>query len=430
MFLKHRGYIVLFLVAVFGLLSNKAFAAGSGSYAAEVPDAGTQGMGAAFVGEADTPAAVYYNPAGINQITSPEITVGDAFLAPRAHMVQPSGNVVHEQNNEYNIPNFYAVAPIMSKLSIGAGAGSYWGLGSNWGPNSPLQYATTQANITDYDSELVASYKVTDKWSLAVSLDNDYSKADESYNFPNPTQSVGGLQLKANDDAWGYRLATMYKINDQNQVGLMYRSRINHTYDGNVYASNIGAYYQSQITGLPSSFETKAQEKSVLPQSVMMGYSFKPTSKWTINLDLEWVDWSSTKYQTLSYPNATPQELAFLGLGVNPTPANWHSAWSESIGTQYAVTDRFRVRLGYYHHEGVIPDATFNPVIPDSNSNGYTTGFGFDITKNLTIDVAYNLLVYDTRTIINSVSSGFGGNVDGKYSQYMNIGLVSLTYKF
>ena len=199
---------------------------------------------------------------------------------------------------------------------------------------------------------------------------------------------------------------------------------------GNVYADNIGAYWQGQIAGLPSSFETKAEEKSVLPQSVVMGYSFKPTSKWTINADLEWVDWSSTKYQTLTYPGATAQQLAFLGLGTNPTPADWHSAWSESIGAQYAVTDRFRVRLGYYHHEGVIPDATFNPELPDSNSNGYTTGFGFDITKRLTLDIAYSALFYDSRSITNSVSSVFGGNVDGKYKNSTNIGLVSLTYKF
>ena len=56
----------------------------------------------------------------------------------------------------------------------------YWGLGTNWGPNSPLQYATTQANITDVDNSLVASYQVTKQWSIAASADNDYSRADES----------------------------------------------------------------------------------------------------------------------------------------------------------------------------------------------------------------------------------------------------------
>ena len=131
-----------------------------------------------------------------------------------------------------------------------------------------------------------------------------------------------------------------------------------------------------------------------------------------------------------------PQQLAALGIYPNPTPENWHSTLSESIGTQYDLTDRFRVRAGYYHHPKVIAQANFNPDLPDSSSNGVTTGFGFDITKRLTIDVAYSALFYDTRDITNTVSSGVisgipaTGSVNGKYKNFTNIGLVSLTYKF
>jgi long-chain fatty acid transport protein len=414
------------LVSITMLISKVVFAAGSGAYRVEIPDAGAMGMGSAFVGDADTPAAVYYNPAGITQMSSPEVSIGDALIAPRAHMTQPDGNTVHEQNNEFNIPNFYAVAPIIpNKLSIGFGSGSYFGLGTNWGPNSPLQYATTQANITDVDNSLVAAYQVTNQWSIAASADNDYSRADESYALNNAGLSPNGVaELKGGDDAWGYRLATMYKINDQNQIGLIYRSRIDHNYSGKLSINGANPL----VYGL-SSFVGPIDLKTVLPQSVVAGYSFKVTPKWTINADLEWVDWSSTKYQTINVTNPT---LVGLGVGT-PTPEDWHSAWSESIGTQYDVTDHFRVRLGYYHHEGVIPDATFNPNIPDSNSNGYTTGFGVDITKRLTLDVAYSFLVYDSRSITNSVATSTltpAGTVDGKYSQYINMGLVSLTYKF
>jgi len=431
-----RLITVVLMTLLMNINGQDAFAAGSGAYAVETPDAAAMGMGSAFVGEADTPAAVYYNPAGINQITSPEVTVGEAIIAPRAKMTQPDGNTVHEQNNEYNIPNFYAVVPVIpNKLSIGASGGSYWGLGSNWGYNGPLAYATTQANITDIDNSLAASYQITNQWSLAATVDNDNSKADESSNFANPAGPNGNVQLKASDNAWGYRLATMFKINDQNQIGLMYRSRINHTYEGNVNVDGIGSYYQNVVfPGIGSSFQTKAVEKSVLPQSVIIGYSVKPTSKLTVNLDIEWMDWSSTKYQALTFPNATSQQLTLLGGSPNPNPADWHSAWSESIGAQYDLTDRFRVRLGYYHHQRVIPNATFNPVIPDSNSNGYDTGLGFDITKRLSIDIAYSFLVYNSRQITNSVSNDSAslnqGNVDGKYSQYIHIALVSLTYKF
>jgi len=417
--------IIVVAVFVFSLSGQSAFAAGSGSYALETPDAGAMGEGSAFVGEADTPAAVYYNPAGINQMKSAEFSFGDALIAPRAQMTQPNGNTVHEQNNEYNVPNFYAVVPIIpNKLSIGAGGGSYWGLGTNWGPNSPLSFATTQASINDVDNSLVASYQVTDQWSVAAGVDNDYSKVDESYALNNGGGTGGAngtAELKGRDDAWGFRLATMFKINDQNQVGLMYRSRIDHNYSGkiSINGANPGFY------GI-SNYVAPVNEKSVLPQSILLGYSFKPTSKWTINLDLEWMDWSSTKYETLNVSNPT---LQALGVGT-PIPEDWHSAWSESIGTQYAVTDSFRVRLGYYHHERVISDADFNPVIPDSNSNGYTTGFGYDITKRLTLDIAYSFLDYDTRSINNTVSNASGGSVNGKYRQYANMGLVSLTYKF
>ena len=60
--------VCAFLMVFFG---QNAFAAGSGAYRIETPDAGAFGMGSAFVGEADTPAAVYYNPAGINQMSRP-----------------------------------------------------------------------------------------------------------------------------------------------------------------------------------------------------------------------------------------------------------------------------------------------------------------------------------------------------------------------
>jgi len=425
-----RVIILAVCALLLNFASQNAFAAGSGGFRNETPDAGAMGMGSAFVGEADTPAALYYNPAGINQINTPEVSLGDAIIAPRAQYTDNSGNTAHEVVNMYNVPNFYAVVPLVpNKLTIGIDGGSYWGLGENWNYNGLTRYAVTQATLTNLDNSIAVAYQVTHQWSLAVSLDNDYSRADESYKFYNFAPPDGGIELKANDDALGYRLATMFKINNQNQVGLMYRSRINHKYKGTIYVDNIGAVYNGLYPGLGSSFETNVEEKSVLPQSVILGYSFKPTPKWTINADVEWMDWSSTKNETFSYPNATTPQLGFLTAG-GSTPEDWQSAWSEAFGTQYDVTNRCRVRLGYFHHGKVIPSANFDPLILDSSSNGYTAGFGFDITKQLTIDVAYTLAVYDTRSITNTVLSSELQTVNGKYAQYLNIGLVSFTYKF
>ena len=59
---------VLFGVALLlSFVCPRAFASDNGVIKLELPDAAAVGMGGAFVGEADRPSAVYYNPAGITQ---------------------------------------------------------------------------------------------------------------------------------------------------------------------------------------------------------------------------------------------------------------------------------------------------------------------------------------------------------------------------
>lgn len=432
MFFKYRFYSVWLAIAVLGLISNVAFAAGSGAFRDETVDAQTLSMGNSFAGEANTPAAIYYNPAGLNQINSTTITLSDAVVAPRASFKNSSGNETQMLNYEYDIPTFYAAIPIVkNKFTIGVGSGSYWGLGTDWGQNSSINTVATKSNLMNTDSMITGTYQVTNQWSVAVGADNDYSKADENRKFANylPSEGYGNQELKATDDAWGYRLATLFKINDQNQVGLMYRSPISHKYTGNVYVDGIGQTYSEVFFGnaTTTSFETKATEKLELPQSVVLGYSFKPTSKWTINLDLEWMDWASIKQELISFPNATPSQAVFLQQGVNPVVHNWNSSWSEGIGTEYKVTDRFRLRAGFYHHGTVGPDDDFDPAVPDLQAFGITEGFGYDLTKNLTIDVGYSAQLFQSRKVSTVLGSGAA---NGKYSQFINDGVVSLTYRF
>ena len=77
---KHSAFAVIILCVAWG---GSAFAAGSGAFRVETPDAGAMGKGSAFVGQANTPAAVYYNPSGLTQVKNTEVSVGTALLAPQ-----------------------------------------------------------------------------------------------------------------------------------------------------------------------------------------------------------------------------------------------------------------------------------------------------------------------------------------------------------
>lgn len=428
---------------IYGFSSTTlVYAAGSGAFRAEVPDAGAFGKGSAFVGEANTPSAVYYNPAGLTQIKTVQVSVGNTVIAPQVDAKLPgSGNKEKMKRNVFNVPHAYVAVPVNQKLSFGLGATSYFGLGTEWKEDSFTRYGNTKTSLENQDYMLSVAYKMTDQWSFAVGPDFDISHANKQKKLAQGGGAApdGNFELNANDQSVGFRIATMYKVNEKHSFGLMYRSPIQHKYRGKAYMDGldtnpsvpipgVGTLSYQTIFGGPS-YETRFTEKYTLPQSVILGYSFKPVAKLTLNADLEWMDWSSVEQEGLVWIDEQDAlRKAVLGSG-NPAPRDWKSVISFAVGAEYALRDNLRLRTGYYHHNTPIPEATFEASLPDSNSHGFTAGIGYDFNKNFTIDLAYSALIYEPRKVEDR-SSTLTYDHNAKYYQMMNIGLVTLTYKF
>lgn len=435
--LSFRKITVGICAFLLGCCCPNAFASDTGVIKLELPDAAAVGMGGAFVGEADRPSSVYYNPAGITQIDTIEASAGLTWLQPQVKFESATANnggTSEMKMENFIFPDVFVTAPIIKdKLYLGIGEDSDFGGGVSWEANGFSQYSTIKTNIADQDYRLVAAYKFNDQWSFGAGAIDDQSHFEHDVALYQGPNSNGDALFKADDNAWGYDLAAMFKLNDQNQFGLDYKSPIHHTYDGTLYLNglNNNVNYETYFGG--TSFSTEAIQKLTLPQSVTLGYDLKPTKKWTFNFDLEWTDWSQYKRQTTYYPNlSNGGETAVLSTG-NPQARDWRSVWSESVGAQYAVTDKFRIRAGYQHHQTPIPEATVDTEFPDSDSNAISGGIGYDITKNLTIDIAYVADFYESRNVINSVDGSLGPNstpLSGKYSAFINVGTMSLTYKF
>lgn len=433
MLTKFRYFLLGIAVALVSFIGQNAFAGDNGVIKLDLPDAAAVGMGDAFVGESDRPSAVFYNPAGITQLDDVQLSAGLTWAQPQikfeASAAAPDGPgyTATMKEDNYLFPDVFVTVPVIkNKLYLGVGETSEFGGGNDWEPNSFSRYSTIKDSIENKDYMLDAAYKVTDQWSVGVGAIDDQSSFEHSeaiYQSPAPD---GNVLFKANDNAWGFSLATMFKLNDQNQFGLDYKSPISHVYSGNAYFSNL---YMGgglgNVLGGPS-VSTKAVQKLTLPQSVTLGYSLKPTSKWTINFDLGWTDWSQYKEQVTTYPNLTSSQNSYLP---GPQSRDWTSVWSESLGVQYAVTDKFRVRTGYEHHQTPVPELTYNTEFPDSDSNAVSFGLGYDITSKLTIDLAYVADFYQSRNVVNA-DNGFGAFTNGKYSAFVNVGVATLTYKF
>lgn len=422
------------LACLFIFVATLSHASGSGLIRLELPDAAATGKGSAFVGEANRASAIYFNPAGIVQLDQKEASVGITTLQTQEEFQPLSGaNSVQARRNTFVFPHVYFSSPLIeNKFYMGVGENSNFGAGHEWSADSFSKYSTIQSEVENKNFMLVGAYKATDKLSFAISTDMDNFRLSKNKKiFQDGGINDLNLNIKTGDTSFGYRLASLYRLNERHQFGIMYRSRINHELEGKIYLDNLnnnGTAYAT-VFGHPS-YETKAKAKLVLPQSIVLGYSFKPTSKWTFNFDAEWQDWSSTEFLSFRYPDETDAtRLSILNTG-NPQNRDWRAVWSESIGTEYAATDDLRLRLGYIHHQTPVGKDTFDTAFADGNSHSITTGFGYNITKNILIDVAYVAVLYEPRKINNAIDNVFGANLDGEYKNFINIGTATLTVKF
>jgi len=427
--LSFRKIIVGVCALLLSCCCHNAFASDNGQIKSELQDPVAVGMGGAFVGEADRPSAVYYNPAGITQLNSIEATAGLTWVQPQMKLESATGTTSEMKEDNYLFPDVFVTTPLIKdKLYLGIGESTDFGGGNDWEANNSLtQYGTVKDSIENQDYRLVLAYKINDQWSVGAGPVNDESSFEHDVAVNNFAGPNANALFKATDNAWGFDLATMFKLNAQNQFGLDYKSPIHHNYEGMLYMSSLNpATLGSAGFFNTTAFSTKATQKLTLPQSITLGYDFKPTNKWTFNFDLEWTDWAQYKQQITDYPNAGPAQAGDLSSGV-PQARDWSAVWSESLGAQYAVTDKFRVRTGFEHHQSPIPQSNFDTDYPDLTTNAATFGIGYDITSRLTIDAAYIAGFEDSRKVTTTIDSP---NLNGKYSGFANIATMSLTYKF
>lgn len=400
------SFFISFLFLV--LMIPYAMAAGSGAFRVEVPDAVAAGMGSAFVGQADSSAAVYYNPAGLTQLDSTEMKMGGAWIQPKTKN-KTDGKEMEIHN--YGIPHFYIASDLgTEKLAFGVGVTSYFGLGTDW--EELYQHSSRQMKIENKNLMIVTAYQITEAISLGVSLDVDDSKIEKKKKIPN-AYGGGDFYLKGDDVALGYRLSMMYHINEAHQIGIIYRSEIKHKYKGHIFLTNS---LNPVLDGVDDGYA-----KIRLPQSIVLGYSFKPNDRWTFNADIEWMDWTSFKEEVIA-------PTWYLGADSLKTPREWEDVWSYAVGFEYKATQRLRLRGGYHFHESPIPDATWDVGLPDADSHTLTIGAGYQLTKNLTADIALGAMFLETRTI-NTTKAQTNG-YDGKYTTSIALGYLTLTYKF
>jgi long-chain fatty acid transport protein len=404
-------------------------------------DTEATGMATVYVAQADSPSAVQFNPAGLTQLKGDYVRVGYTSAIPRNFRTDASGDESRAQVDNFLVPNLYFVNSLGAEnWKFGLGVTSPYGLGTDWADDSFARFQTTESMVNVLQINPTAAYKLNDVISVGFGIDYIMSQVDSKKRIADGDAGGGSsgnggfgvFRLKGDDDAWGYNVGLLVRPSEKHSIGISYRSKIDLTYKGKIFMSNLssGIYGPGGYGIFPNdNYETGMEDKLTLPQTISLGYAFRPNSKWTFEADGIWTDWSSVQEDFVKFTEESDTNILSVLNDGNPTSKNWHPTMSYGVSAKYQATDKLVLRCGYLYAETPVPAANFEPSMVDMNMHCVSLGAGYQINDRFNIDAAYFVGFYKDRYITNDVASATS-NLDGMYESYVNVISIGFTYKY
>jgi long-chain fatty acid transport protein len=352
------------------------------------------GQGNAFVAEANDASAVFYNPAGLNQIKRAQVYQGAFFNYPDREF---SGGGQDSQTNHriYRTLTAYVAIPVHDRVALGFGFFSPFGMGTVWPPTWAGRYITTYSSLKTYCLNPVVSVKVLDNLSLAAGYDIMWSKVRLKSKTPmvvrGRTFPDGEIELTGGGSGSGYNFGVHYEPLTGVKLGAAYRSQIkvNHS----------GAFTVGFPPGIPAGAAIPGEANLVFPPSLTMGISYSRFKPFTFEFDTTWTGWSS--YDKLKLNLDSPPTPG-SSVRTITTPKNWQDTWAFRFGANYEINESMKIRVGYIYDLTPVPDSSFDPQVPDANRHIFTVGSDLKIMR-FTLGFAYNYILSEARTKNNSV---------------------------
>jgi len=405
-----------------------------------IPEAGAKamGFGNAFVGMADDPSAVLFNPAGITQLEGNRIQTGVTAIATQNDYTDTGGTKSSAKDGHFFPPSFYYTNHLgEGQWWLGLGVTAPFGLGTEWEVDS-FNYVATETMIEMVKINPTLAYRVSDQWSVAFGLDyysvldaslqNDMSSTLVFAATGGALQAVGVQELSGDGSSFGFNVGALFKATDDLSIGFAYRTGTDLEVEGDVTAS---------VKATGSLLQTFPATADIgLPATAALGINYKFSNAWQLNLDLDWTGWSY--YDKLEVKNSA-------GVVQNPLASakDYDNVTAIRVGVEYTLSDTWALRGGFLTEPSPIPEETYDPRLPGGDRTGYVIGAGYESGK-WTLDLAYMFVQLDKTTVDSDavaiadidvpslptiVPTAFQ-NVDGSYEGDITLIGVSVGYAF
>lgn len=357
--------------------------------------------GAVLAGDAE-PASLALNPALITQLPGKQVQLSATLVTAKISDVEYGDHKTSTDREWWPLPAFYYTQQLNEKWWLGLGAFTRFGLSNEYpdkGWTLPAAPATSgslnHVGVVTYSIQPTVAYQATDKLAVAAGLEVQYLNFTEKVRFGNTSATYADLNLDGDSVAVSGMLAFFYNANEKVNFGGSFRMRNDHSVRGpqkydyvNPAAALMfvqGGDFWGDIT---------------FPAQLALGASYKPTEKWLFEFNWTNIFWSCFRSINIYFDNLPGQAGGGYGM-LGSTQGNmkeYQDSYRIGLGAEYTLSAKTKLRGSFIFDKSPINDRFMDIMLPADDRYIVGIGAGFDLGKNVLLDLSYNALFIQNLT--------------------------------
>lgn len=431
-----------FLVATHG---DEAAASGF-----QLKEQSTSKLGNAFAGagaSGDDASIMFFNPAGISLVKTPQAQAGVSAIRPRSELdvtaaTDGTGSAMTggdggDAGSLAAVPSAYLVAPLSEDVNVGIALNVPFGLVTSYDDDWAGRYHAITSDLETVSVTGVASLRINDKLSIGGGPSITYAKArlTNAIDFGTicvgslgvgtcsalgalPQQADGKVDLQGDDWALGATAGLLYEPVKGTRFGLSWRSQTKLSVQGDAdfdVPSNASA-----LTSAGTFTDSDVTSSVTLPETIGLSVHHDINDEFAIMGDVVWTAWS--RFEELRFVFDNPAQPDSV------TPENWNDTFFFSLGATWKPDEHWTLRTGVAYDQSPVDDNYRTPRIPDEDRTWIALGADYTVDERWSVSAGYTHIFVDDASLDQSSSTA--GVLRGNYDSSIDILTLGATFRF
>lgn len=347
-------------------------------------------------------SGMFWNPALVTNADRVTFDSTYSLIMPYAKMnpdaVTPvPGSGSGDAAQDAIVPASYAATPVWGdRVYLGISINGPFGLATKPREGWAGRFDSYSSKVFTVNAAPTIGVKVNDWVSFGFGLQLQY------FDVRLKNQTPAGVLIIEGDDhiGVGFTAGVQIKPWDGTEIGLGYRSSIEHDIDGTMAVGAASLAFATELN---------------TPELVTFGIRQRVNDRLTVAGTVEWTNWSRLGTLVATGPGALiVPELEF----------EYNDSWFFSAGAEYQWSPEWAFRAGLGYERSPIDDDNRTTRVPDGDRLWLSAGLSYNWSEKIAIDAGYSYLHSLGDNDIDT--AGFVGDTDA----HAHILTVGLRYKF